>query len=157
MADLFFYGTLLDTDIFEGISGLNLSDVKTSKAIRMGFACEGMANWPYPMLVEKQGAELTGLIFHDIQDPALSRIKFYEGDEYELVEVDVHVDGKPAKARVFEGGAAQTSSGLNWSLANWQMSEKAKTMKIINLMMPKFTTLSYDDFNRQWDALEEEL
>lgn len=157
MADLFFYGSLLDKDVFEGISGLKRDKVRTTAAIREGFACTGMLNWPYPMLVQQQNAKLSGIVFHDIEDPALSRIKFYEGDEYELVEVDLIANGQAMKAFVFEGSQNEVSDGKAWSFERWQADEKPRTMKIIELMMPKFDSLDYAEFNRQWDELEAKL
>lgn len=100
MPDLFFYGTLRHRPLLEIVSGER--GLTLSGATLPGHAAYLVRGQPYPGLRAEAGAESHGVVMHDVPQPALDRLKFYEGvDEYGLQSLQVRMARSSGEALVF--------------------------------------------------------
>ena len=110
--DLFVYGTLLFDDVVEVVAGR----VFPSEPARLpDYACRRVRGQVYPGLRRQPGALTEGRLLLGVDDEALARIDYYEGDFYtrHLVEV-VLEDGRTRDAVLYLPGAVLPLADTPW-------------------------------------------
>ena len=99
MSHLFAYGTLICEDIMQAVSGQ-----------RKGFEAASLQHYerrsvieqPYPALIERADATVTGVVYRDISDDMWQRLDLFEGERFERRLVTVQLlDGGETEACVY--------------------------------------------------------
>jgi gamma-glutamylcyclotransferase (GGCT)/AIG2-like uncharacterized protein YtfP len=86
MQNVFVYGSLLFTEIAEGLCGKKL---KSQDALLNGFRRCAIKDADYPAIVKNATSEVKGKVFFDVDDKSMQILNFYEGDEYEAKQFKV--------------------------------------------------------------------
>jgi hypothetical protein len=122
---LFFFGTLMDTDILAYLleRPVDLDDLQP--ATIAGFRRVQAAGASYPVLIPEDGGAVDGRLLRRATARDIARINHYESDEYvaELHPV-ASADGREVAAWLYLGFTGLSATSLHWSLADWQRDEK---------------------------------
>ncbi len=95
--DLFFYGTLRHPGLLEIVLGAAPQPSQIHAASLPGYAVHAVAEGPFPMLVQQEGARAAGLRISGLTPAQIARLDFYEGGfGYDLVDVTLQ-DGRAAQ------------------------------------------------------------
>ncbi|NCO20935.1 MAG: NUDIX domain-containing protein [Rhodobacterales bacterium] len=141
MADLFLFGTLLDSNLRRIVAGCDLPGVA---AHLPGHGVWRAAGGDYPVLGYDavQGAD--GLLLCDVPETALARLHFYEeGFGYVTGTVCVQVAGGAARAAlVYLPATPDRPSGVAWDLATWAAGWGALTRRAAGEAMSYFGRLT---------------
>ena len=128
---LFVYGSMRDADVRALVLGSDRPEVRTEPAWMSGAAAARVPGESYPHLVPTEGARAPGEVLYGLGETGLDRIRFFEGDEYALVECEVErASGERIAAVHFGGVAIPRASVVAWSLEQWQASEKARFLSM---------------------------
>ncbi len=94
MPNLFVYGTLLFPEL---VSALTQKSYKSTSALLKNYRVteifDGENPRSYPALIPMLGAEAKGKLLFDVDEKAIGILDFYEGDEYEKININLSVDG----------------------------------------------------------------
>ena len=123
---LFFFGTLMDLDVLAYLleRPVDLDDLRPA-SIR-GFRRVRAMAASYPVLVPHADGIVAGRLLRRATARDIARINHYESGEYlaELRHV-VTFDGSEVAAWLYLGLDHLQASGEPWSLAEWQVRDKA--------------------------------
>lgn len=122
--DYFFYGTLMDEDVLERVAGRRFGPRETEPAWVEGFDCYYVAGAWYPMLVEAPGGRVAGRLVHGIDALEESRIRYFEGDDYETRTLTVATRRGTVAALTFMPKTTLSASPEPWQLARWRRRHK---------------------------------
>lgn len=81
---LFFYGTLLDSDVQVAVLGRALAPPDLTPAVLRHFRRVYIAGRCYPMVVPHRGGLVEGAVADRLSPDDLARIARYEGADYRL-------------------------------------------------------------------------
>jgi gamma-glutamylcyclotransferase (GGCT)/AIG2-like uncharacterized protein YtfP len=98
MQHLFVYGTLLLPEILKGLTGKSF---KTEKAILNGFKRCGIYGCDYPALIPAPDSSVEGQLVFNVDEKSMEILSFYEGTDYEQIEVEVFIQNQQEKATLF--------------------------------------------------------
>lgn len=107
--NLFIYGSLRDSRIFQSVSGLGFTrkasriDNETlfaEPALLPGYRKVSPDN-VYYYAIESQSSRIDGLVIHDVPAKAMAEIDRYEGKRYERESVRVNTANGPIKAEAY--------------------------------------------------------
>ena len=124
---LFIYGTLLDAELFEAVTGLTHAAANACPACLEGFRRVNMRGQAYPTLVCASASRTQGLLVGPLAEAVWDRLRIYEGEAYELRPVAVETGAGPVEAVVFLADAAHASA-QPWRLEAWQRRAKAAAL-----------------------------
>ncbi|MEP5729734.1 MAG: gamma-glutamylcyclotransferase [Sulfitobacter sp.] len=117
MRNVFFYGTLQQTDLLEVVLGRPASMLDMSPAVLDGYRVSSVAEGPFPMIEEVPGHKADGVILRALNDADIARLDFYEGSfAYDLRKVTLE-SGDVAEVYVPYQG--QWTSDGSWVFADW--------------------------------------
>ena len=155
MADLFFFGTLQDADLFRIVVGRELTQFEQTEAILAGYRVRRAANYPFPVLVPDQLGEAPGLIVHGFTDNEVSRVAFYETNEYYLQDITVrHGLGDFVTASAFFATEFLDATEDTWSIEAWATVIKPTALVEAELAMKLFGHVGLDEINNHWPDIE---
>ena len=80
----FFYGTLMDRDVLNIVSGLNLGAARLRPALLLGYRRVRVQDAQYPAVLPSEGHSVQGCAVHGITAAAAARVEFFENDGYDL-------------------------------------------------------------------------
>ncbi|MDH3335338.1 MAG: gamma-glutamylcyclotransferase [Rhodospirillaceae bacterium] len=123
---LFIYGTLLDEDVS---SRVIMETFRIIPATLDGYLAVYVSGQSYPGITRNHTATTSGGVIKNLSEKALSRLEFFEGSEYSLINVDVRVGPRVEQAFVFAPGADVSLSETPWDLAIWRRKHKPMFMK----------------------------
>ena len=133
---LFVYGSMRDADVRALVLGSDRPEVRTEPAWMPGATAARVPGESYPHLVPTEGARAPGEVLYGLGETGLDRIRFFEGDEYALVECEVErASGERIAAVHFGGVAIPPAPVVAWSLEQWQASEKARFLSMARKYM----------------------
>ena len=133
---LFVYGSMRDADVLALVLGSDRLDVRSEPAWMPGAAAVLVPGESYPHLVPTEGARAPGEVLYGLGETGLDRIRFFEGDEYALIECEVErASGERIAAVHFGGVAIPPAPVVAWSLEQWQASEKARFLAMARKYM----------------------
>ena len=107
--NLFVYGTLMDKEIFQIVTGERPS---SNQAVLHGYIRKQVIGEVYPAIAEKSGHEVAGLLYYNLSNTALNKLDRFEGDQYDrrglkislqtgqIVDTQVYVFAKKSKQRL---------------------------------------------------------
>jgi len=123
--NLFVYGTLMDKEIMQIVSGELFS---SAKATLQGYVRKQVVGDVYPAIVERQGHDVVGILYYDLSESALKKLDRFEGDQYDRCGVSVSLqEGQRANAQayVFAEKSRQRLSADNWDYRFFLKTGKA--------------------------------
>ena len=124
---LFIYGTLLDAELFEAVTGLAHEAANARSACLAGFRRVHMRGEAYPTLVRAGACRTEGLLVGPLAEAVWERLRIYEGEAYELSPVTVETGAGPVEAVAFLANASRASA-RPWRLEAWQRRAKAAAL-----------------------------
>jgi len=148
---LFVFGSLMDADILHIVSGMASNRLTIQKATLAGFRqCEVIEEC-YPVLVENPGSITRGLIIDGLTEQAMTRIHFFEGDEYRLqsIEVSTTFDEK-IDARFFSHTGAYSVKDTSWNFQQWLDEQKDEFVVRTQNYMKLFGTMNATEADQYW-------
>ncbi len=132
---LFFYGTLLDSDVQALVLGRALAPVEWAPANLPHFRRVYIAGRAYPMILPHRGGEVDGAVATHLSRDDLARIALYEGDDYALERhrvIPLIAEQRSSDAIsvwLYRGRRHARPSTRPWQLAAWQANEKASYLR----------------------------
>ena len=140
---LFFYGTLRHIPLLETVLGQTFDPEQAQDAHLGGFACYGVKDAPFPMLVAQAGQTALGVVVSGLAPSDIERLDFYEGGfDYDLV--DVVLEGGTA-AQVYLCDPKRWQADGAWDFPAWQAQWGAMSCHAAREVMGYFGTLSRDE------------
>ena len=128
-ADFFFYGILLDNDIYTGVTGRSVAPYDRRPAIVDGYRRVFRQGASYPILIAAAGDRVEGSLVSKVGQQEIERLKAFEGHEYDLVQLSVHVLHRgPVRAHVFMAKSSVAGSENVWSLSVWRQRYKKRDL-----------------------------
>jgi hypothetical protein len=125
--NFFFYGTLLDDDVFPLVTGRSLAPRDRCRAAIDGYLRVFREGASYPILVATAGGRVEGALVGGVGPREAERLKTFEGDEYALIQLIVHRhNGGPVGAHVFMAKTWVPGSADVWDFANWRRRHKRR-------------------------------
>ncbi|MGZ8409581.1 MAG: gamma-glutamylcyclotransferase family protein, partial [Hyphomicrobium sp.] len=125
--NFFFYGTLLDDDVFALVTGRSTAPHDRCRAAIHGHLRVFREGASYPILVAAAGGRVDGALVAGLGPKETERLKTFEGDEYDLVQLVVHRHNRgPASAYVFMAKTWVAGSAEEWDLAHWRRRHKRR-------------------------------
>lgn len=89
MQHVFVYGTLLFPEIIEGLTGKSFA----AKVARLeGYERRSLRGADFPALIKNAASSVTGKILLNVDDRSFDILRFFEGDDYQWIEVEVEVE-----------------------------------------------------------------
>lgn len=82
----FTYGTLMCAEIMSAVRGRKLSG---EPATLVGFSRHAVRDADYPGIRPAAGARVEGVLYRDLDTPALRRLDAFEGEQYQRETVEV--------------------------------------------------------------------
>ncbi|NDV00739.1 NUDIX domain-containing protein [Pseudoroseicyclus tamaricis] len=153
MSDLFLYGTLRDAALFDAVAGEGPGT--TRPATLPGWAAERAEGVDLPVLVERAGAEVEGVLAEGLSEAQRARLDAYELPwGYSLGTVEVEAGQGPRRAEVYLPPADQLSSGEAWSLAHWQEGDGPRSRLAAGEIERNDPRLSPEELRAQWRMME---
>lgn len=125
----FFYGTLLDPDVFRIVLGEDLASMRDRPAVLPGYRRVRARAGNFPVLVRRSGGRVRGRLVSGLGARALGAIAHFEGPDYEPGRALVIGAGqRRLSAWVFLPRRAGVGSGHGWELARWQQRDKPRLL-----------------------------
>jgi hypothetical protein len=122
----FFYGTLIDPDVRRLVLG-SLAPTMVEPAVLSGWKRIPLPRVTYPTILRAPRASVDGVLARGLDIAARRRLIDYEGDDYDLLEVDVAVaGGRIVPAVVFAGRPGQVRGLGLWAFTAWQRRHKRR-------------------------------
>lgn len=127
----FFYGTLIDPDVRTLVLG---APCAVEPAELAGWERRAIVGESYPLVLPRAGGRVEGVLARGIDAPGRRRLEVYEGDAYDVIDVEVRrADGRQKRALVFvpSRGSPLRASTSDWSYARWARNDKARFLREI--------------------------
>ncbi len=156
--DLFFFGTLRDTDLLEAVLGGPADRLERVEARLPDVSIQRAADYDFPLLVSSPGGEADGILVSGLSPDDIDRIRFFEDYEYELRPTAVLVEGEARAAYVFSATSDLPSSGEPWTLAGWTSAAKTLMLAVTReLMATHYGRIDPADVDAVWHAIYDRL
>jgi gamma-glutamylcyclotransferase (GGCT)/AIG2-like uncharacterized protein YtfP len=129
MQHIFVYGSLLFTEIVTGLTGKSF---ETKNAVLSDFRRCAVAGCDYPAIIPEKGRNVKGALLMNIDKKSIDIISFYEGDEYELLEVELFQNKEKITAGTFVWkGETSVLLSKEWDLEQFNLESKQFYIKKI--------------------------
>ena len=99
MQHIFVYGTLLFSEIFEGLTSKSF---QTENATLTGFKRCKVKGCDYPAAIPDLNAEIFGKVIFNVDVKSLKILAFFEGIQYRETKVFVTVQNQPIEVILYE-------------------------------------------------------
>jgi len=119
---IFIYGTLLDEDVS---SRVIMETFRVIPASLHGYRAVYAKDHSYPGIIKETGSVASGGIIRGLSEKAISRLEYFEGENYSLEAANVDVMGRPEDAFFFVPGSGINLSSKTWQLVEWRRRHKA--------------------------------
>ncbi len=154
---LFVFGSLMDPQVLELVSGMPLTELVVTPATVQGYRQGVVAEENYPVLVACESSETSGLLIKGLSSTALERILFFEGEEYALQPIDVRVPGEEsAQAFYFRDTGVYTVRENKWDFDQWTRLHKASFIDVSRQYMALFGNMTAAEADAHWTALQQQ-
>lgn len=128
----FFFGTLMDVELLARVAGEPVAEHQIVPAEIAGFRRTGVVGRSYPILVERPGGRVAGILVFGLSRRARKRLDIYEGKNYRLTPVNVTAGRWSVAAQYYAFVGAQSglrSDRLDWRLDRWRRRWKRRAMR----------------------------
>lgn len=151
---LFVFGSLMDPDVLELVSGMPVSALQVSSATVHGYRQCEVAEESYPVLVGCESSRADGLLLHGLTVDALKRILFFEGEEYSLQPINAVTDANCIQqAHYFRDTGVYTVRETMWDFEQWRRIHKPSFLKVSSEYMNLYGTMSAAEADEYWVQL----
>lgn len=151
---LFVYGSMRDENVRALVLGRERPEVRSEAAWMPGAAVALVPGESYPYLVSVEGAWAPGEVLYGLDEVCLDRIRFFESDEYALVECDVERAGGERIAAMHFGGVAIPQAPIvSWSLEQWQATQKGRFLAMTREYMTLWGRATADEAEALWQRM----
>ncbi len=148
---LFTFGTLMDPDVLGIVSQQDLTTLVRETARVDNHVRRWVLDDHYPVLVASPGNHTRGLIIRGLQDEAMSRIEFFEGDEFTLRTLSVeNARGQLEEVCYFADNERHSISDEEWLLEQWQASTKPATLPRVERYMSCYGKMTTTEADAYW-------
>ncbi len=147
----------MDTDILTLVIGDELQATHSIVATLPGYRSVQLPNESFPILQPDTNASCHGILLSGLSELAYQRIRFFEGDEYELQLCSVSTGNGPVTARYCADTTHPDQTLSGWSLSDWQTNHKEHFCKRVESYMKLFGTLSTTEADKYWLASDPAL
>ncbi len=148
---LFTFGTLMDPEVLQLVSGQSVKTMVREPAEVAGHARRWVLDDHYPVLVANAACRTSGLIIRGLEPEAMQRIEFFEGEEFslELMQVE-RLGGHAERVSYFASNHRQPISDQEWLLEEWQRTTKQHTMPRVERYMQCYGRMSVAEADAYW-------
>jgi len=148
---LFTFGTLMDPDVLGIVALQDLTTLVREAASVSDHARRWVLDDHYPVLVPSPGQHAGGLIIRGLQEEAMRRIEFFEGDEFSLRTLFVeNAAGEQEEVCYFADNQRHSISSEEWLLAHWQDTTKAQTLPRVERYMRCYGKMTTTEADAYW-------
>jgi hypothetical protein len=134
--DLFFYGTLLDSDVRRLVLGQGSAKLRLERARLSGYRRVHMPGETAPVVLPRPGAAVAGLLCRDVDAAALARLVHFEGEAYRTLPVIVaRASGRSSRALVFASAGAGLGDASPWRFDAWRRRHKRDFLRRMAIWM----------------------
>ena len=120
--NIFIYGTLLDEDVSAMVIMETFSVIPANLPDYRALYVKGHI---YPGIRAEIGTETSGGVIRGLSAKAISRLEYFEGENYSLKPINVLVRGKTEGAYFFVPGPKIVLSDNTWELNDWMRRHKS--------------------------------
>ena len=131
MADYFFYGSLMDSDILSAVAGERIAPARLVPARLHGYERLCARHSAFPLIVEDPGAEVEGVLVRGIGPEAERRLARYEGPGYVAAKRPVTTADGSSEAYVFIPLRPGRAEGKAWDFDLWRRRHKRRLLRAL--------------------------
>ncbi|MEG3617614.1 gamma-glutamylcyclotransferase family protein [Magnetovibrio sp. PR-2] len=128
--DVFFYGTLLDTDVLTRVVGHAVPSTRLIPGTIQGYQRVYVQGEAFPTLVEGAGV-IDGLVYRTCGPKDWERIFAYERAEYDLAQERAQTEQGAFDVHVFVKGKTQRATDKHWDYPSWRRLHKRSYLRSI--------------------------
>lgn len=153
MTDLFFFGSLRDSDLLDCVLGRTVDPACILPARAHGWlACE-LEEEAYPYLAETPGAAADGIVVTGLSADDMERLEYFEEAEYGLAPIEVECHGEKRRVRYFKSTPKVTPRARAWDYAAWQRDEKAVALEAAFELMAHIDIVPVEKMDTIWPGI----
>jgi len=135
-APMFFFGTLMDSDVLALVLGHALDTVRIEPAFVRGVRRVHVAGRSYPMLRPHPGGRVEGHLVGGLSADDLARLAYYEGWEYDVGTIAViDAAGRTVIAGFYVCPPHIQADARVWRLDRWQSVHKGVYLPRLRRLM----------------------
>jgi len=147
----FFFGTLMDPELSAVVLDRALPETAHRPAFLLDFARYRVLGEAFPLLVPENGGRVDGVLADGITEPEAARILWYESDDYEIREIQVHLgEGRMVDAFGCLAGPKARHDGTAWDFARWRRDDRAFALLLARDWMACFGSAGVDLAERNY-------
>lgn len=149
----------MDSDVLRLVSGMELSELTLRPAAASGFKRRLVQGESFPVLVAATEDSVSGVLVYGLNDKALRRAQFFEGEEYVLKQIQVEslpeshasLSGPGViDAVFFADNAVYNVEDKDWSIQGWQALYKEDFLPRLTHYMAFFGSLNAAEADQHW-------
>jgi Gamma-glutamyl cyclotransferase, AIG2-like len=147
----FFFGTLMDSELRRVVLGRALPQAALRRAFLPGFARYRVRGEAFPLLVAEAGGRVDGVLAAGIGANEAARIHWYESDDYDIRETEVHLAAdRVTSAFCCLAGAKARHDGVPWDFERWRREDRAFALLLARDWMACFGSADVDRAERNY-------
>lgn len=151
----FFFGTLRDQELLGSVIGRTAAHLTFIDGWISGFASRRAKDETFPVLIEKKGARLPGVVVEGLSDEDVSRIRFFEDTFYEASPVIVETKEGERSARMFLVTDPDQATEDVWSFESWGERDRAILRHMAVAFVSLYGIKTYEEADAEWEAMRE--
>ncbi|HUF56645.1 MAG TPA: NUDIX domain-containing protein [Thermohalobaculum sp.] len=152
MRPLFLYGSLRDEELMAIVLGRAPEAPRPARA--PGYAVRRLADEDYPVLVPADGEVAEGLLIDPPGPRELDRLSFYEGEEFEIGELEVESARGAERAAFFRPTVKAAATGARWDFRRWRERDRAVAIEAARELMEHHGAISPDEVEALWPGVD---
>jgi len=148
---LFVFGSLMDQDVLRIVSNMEDHQLSHTEGHATGYRQQEVIGESYPVLMPDATKQTRGLLINGLNEIAMQRIHFFEGDEYALAEIGISTtDNANISANYYRDTGVYEILETGWDFQQWQRTHKVSFLKRCENYMQLFGTMSATEADRYW-------
>lgn len=152
---LFFFGSLMDTDLLELVIGREADNIEVANAALRGFVRRRARGESFPIVVPYPGGRVDGLLVAGLTVTDIDRIQYFEGSDYRLQTFAVELADERLEALVFVPTAQLDPEPTEWDFDGWVREERAMCFALADELMSHYGRLSAAEIDELWPVMKE--
>lgn len=150
---LFCFGSLMDAEVMHIVSGCALAELDIIDAQARDHVQREVHEESYPILMAAPGQSARGRLVRGLDQQAMDRILFFEGDEYTLDTLQVHTDDGAELACWFRDTGAYQDTGREWSFEQWREQARENFIDTTRRYMTLYGRMTATEADAHWQQL----
>jgi len=151
----FFFGTLRDQGLLESVLGRTSTHLTKTDGWIDGFATRRAKDETFPVLIEEDGARLSGIVVEGLSDNDMARIRFFEDTFYEASSVTVETNEGHKLAQMFLVTDPTQATDDVWSFESWSERDRAILRHMAVAFVSLYGIKTYEEADEEWEAMRE--